>query len=359
MSVTIDQPVWRGGRTEAQTEQALNLVNAQRATLVSVEQSTFLTVTTDYMNVVEARAVLDLNINNEQVFRRQLEATQDEFRVGEVTRTDVAQSEAAYANAIAQRKSAEGSLQVARAQYAHDVGQDPGDLVAPTAAPELPTARDEATGLARDAAPTVIAAKATVAAAEADIRLIRGQLLPTLSLQGVVQRNTENEFVKDKTDSETLTAQVSMPIYEGGLIYSQSRQAQQTLAQNQHQLEDAIRLAVQNASQAWDNLQSTRATIVSYKEQVRASEIALEGVRQEQQVGERTILDVLNQEQSLFQARVNLVQSQTNEVIYEFTLDQTVGRLTAENLNLQVPYYDPNRNFQAVRDKWFGFGTAE
>ncbi len=145
-SLTIQQPIYRGGRTEAQTQQALAQVRSERAHLVSIEQTVLLNAVTDYMNVVRDQAEVDLNINNEQVLRRQLEAAQDRFRVGEVTRTDVAQAEAAYAQAIAGRETAEGQLQISRAGYERDIGELPGKLVAPQGVPELPTSRDEFDG---------------------------------------------------------------------------------------------------------------------------------------------------------------------------------------------------------------------
>ncbi len=329
--VTITQPVYRGGRTAAQTEQALDLVRAERANLVNVEQTIFITVVTDYMNVVEQQATVDLNINNEQVLRKQLEATQDQFRVGEKTRTDVAEAEAAFAQAVSQRLAAEGQLQVFRVTYQHDVGDLPGKLTAPSAIPELPTGRDEAVGLAAQAAPAVIQAQYTQAAAEANVNLVKGALLPTLSVQGTAQRATDQQEAGTRIDEYAVTAQLSMPLYEGGATYSQARAAAQVVAQRKSQLDDARRVAVENAAQAWEQLQSTRATIKSEREQIRANEIALEGVQQEASVGSRTILDILNQEQTLFQSRVSLVTSQRDEVVFEFTLAQSIGRLNAKS----------------------------
>jgi TolC family type I secretion outer membrane protein len=348
-SLQVAQPLYRGGRTEAQTQQALSLVRSERAHLVGTEQSVFLTVVTDYMNVVEEQAVVDLNLNNEQVLRQDLVATQDRFDVGEVTRTDVAQAEAAYAQAIAQRQSAQGQLQVYRAAYEHDIGALPGTLTAPTVIPELPTSRDEATGVAAVASPSVIQAQFAEQAAEDNIRLVRGQLLPTLTVQGTVEHTTDQQIAGEKTDLESVTAQLSMPLYEGGAIYSQSRQAQQTVAERKAELDDARRAAVQ----------TTRATILSIQKQIQANEVALEGVQQEATVGSRTVLDVLTQEQTLFQSRVTLVQSQHDEIVDEFTLAQSMGRLTAKDLALPVDYYDPDKNFDYVKGKWAGFGTQK
>ena len=357
--LTISEPLYRGGRTTAQISQALNLVRSERAHLVDTEQTVFLAVVTDHMNVVEEQAVVDLNKNNEMVLRRQLEATQDRFKVGEVTRTDVAQAEATYAQAIASRQSAEGQLQVFRAAYEHDVGERPGMLVAPTVGPQLPTSHEDAAAVAALAAPTVVEAQYAELAAEDNVAVIRGQLLPTVTLQGSVAHSSDQQVAGLKTDAEQIVAQLSMPLYEGGAIYSQTRQATQTVAQKRSLVDDARRAAVQAAGAGWEQLQATRATIKSLKEQIRANEIALEGVQQEGSVGSRTVLDTLNAEQTLFQSRVSLVQSQRDEIVFEFTLAQAVGRLTAKSLGLAVDYYDPDKNFELVRNKWAGFGTGQ
>jgi outer membrane protein len=355
--ITVTEPLYRGGRTAAQTSQALNLVRSERANLVNIEQTVFLAVVTDYMNVVEGQASVDLNKNNELVLKRQLDAANDRFRVGEVTRTDVAQAEASYAQAIAGRLTAEGQLQVYRVAFEHDVGQLPGKLEPPKAIPELPVSRDDAVALGSQAAPTVIQAEYAERAAEDNIALIRGQLLPTVSLEGSVTRSNDQQQAGLTADSEEIVAQLSVPLYEGGAIYSETRAAQQTAAQRRSQVDDARRAAVQASGAAWEQLQAVRATIKSLKEQVRADEVALDGVQQEAAVGSRTVLDVLNAEQTLFQARVTLVQSQRDEVVDQFTLAQAIGRLTAKSLGLPVDYYDPDQNFELVRDKWAGFGT--
>jgi outer membrane protein len=357
--LTIQQPIYRGGRTVAQTEQALNLVRSERAHLVSIEQAVLLSAVTDYMNVVRDQATIDLNINNEQVLRRQLEAAQDRFRVGEVTRTDVAQAEAAYAQAIAGRQQAEGNLQISRAGFERDVGQLPGKLVAPHDIPEMPTSRSDSTDIASTGNPDVIAAQYAQQAAEDNIRLTQGLLLPTVSLNASIQRAKETLGVGRTVDDMSLVTQLTMPLYEGGAIYSQSRQAQQTATQRHSDVDNARRAAVQQAAQTWEQVQAVRATIVSLQSQIRAAEIALDGVQQEAAVGSRTVLDILNQEQALFQSRVNLVTSQHDEIVAEFALASALGRLTAKNLNLPVKIYDPDTNFDTVRDKWIGFGTGQ
>ena len=357
--LNIVQPIYRGGRTEAQTEQATNLVRSERAHLVSVEQGVLLSVVTDYMNVVRDQAVLDLNINNEQVLKRQLEATQDRFRVGEVTRTDVAQAEAAYAAAIAGRQAAAGTLQISRAGYEKDVGEAPGKLLPPNGVPELPTTRDAATELAVTTNPDVISAQFAQQAAEDNVRLVRGQLLPTVTLNAGIQRQKETGQAGQTVDTMSLTTQVTVPLYEGGAVFAQSRQAQQTVSQRRSQVDTARVTAVQLAAQAWEQLVSVRGQIVSQLSQIKANEIALDGVQQEASVGSRTVLDILNAEQALFQSRGNLVISQHDEVLDEFSLASALGRLTAKQLNLPVTFYDPQVYYDEVRDKFIGFGDIK
>jgi outer membrane protein len=331
-------------------------VRSERAHLISVEQSVLLSAATDYMNVVANQATLDLNINNEQVLRRQLEATQDRFRVGEVTRTDVAQAEAAYAAAIANRQQADGNLQISRSAFERDTGAVAGKLAPPNGVPELPTSRDESTGLAVNTNPDVISAQFAQAAAEDNVRLVRGQLLPTWTVNAGIQRMKEAGEPGQTVDDMSLTTQLTIPLYEGGAVYSQSRQAQQTVAQKRSLVDNARIVAVQLAAQSWEQLQYDRAQITSWLSQIKANEIALDGVQQEASVGSRTVLDILNAEQTLFQSRINLVTSQHDEVVAEFTLASALGRLTARQMNLPVAFYDVEQYYDAVHDKWFGFG---
>jgi outer membrane protein len=357
--VSISQPIYRGGRTVAQTAEALNLVQAERARLVAEEETIMLAVATDYMNVVRDQATVDLDINNEQVLKKQLEQTQDQFRVGEVTRTDVAQAEASYAQAIATRQAAEGALQVDRATFEHDVGIPAGKLQAPTGLPPLPTNRQAATDLAATGNPNVIAAQFAQQAGEDNINVVKGQLLPQVALTASWQHARDSSGAGERADEGQVLAQVTMPLYEGGAIYSQTRQAQQTVAQRKSQVDDARRAAVQSAATFWEQIVSDRATITSLQAAIRANEISLDGTRQEAAVGQRTVLDILNAEQVLLQSRVNLVSSQHDEIVAELSLASAVGALTAKNLALPVELYDPDKNFDEVRNKWIGFGTAQ
>lgn len=354
----ITQPLYRGGRTEAQTRQAINTVQSTRAQTLGVETQVFQSVAQTYLDVVRDQTLVEVNRSNEQVLRRQLEATQDRFRVGEVTRTDVAQAESQLAQATAQRINAEGQLEVSRANYARAVGHPPGRLVQPRERPVLPATRDEALALAANNNPNVISAMFTELAARDNIDLVRGQLLPTINLVGDLSRSFAPSVALQTTRQDTASAvlQLTMPLYEGGAIWSQTRAAEQTVGQRRSQLDDARRLAVQQATQAWETLQSARAAITSFGAAVRAAQIALEGIQQEALVGSRTVLDVLISEQQLFTTQSQLVGAQHDAALAEFNLAAATGRLIAPELRLPVQLYDMERHYRAVKDKWLGFG---
>ena len=357
--LTVTQNLFTGGQTTAQTAQALNLVRAERANLIVVEQTVLVAAATDYVTVLEDQAALDLNINNEQVFRRELEYTRDRFEVGEVTRTDVAQAESSLAQAIAARQQAEASLQIARTTYQQDIGTLPGRLRPPNLTMSLPVSRDEAVNMAVSADPTVIAGQFTKAAAEDNIHVIRSQLLPHITLNATAQRSNDSTNNGRQTDSQSVVAQMNVPLYEGGSVYAQSRQAQQTVTVDQEKVDQARLAAMQSAASAWEQMRSAEANITSFRTQIEANAIALQGVQQEAAVGERTVLDILNAEQTLFQSRVSLIQSQHDELVAKFTLAEALGRFTAKNLALPVALYEPDKNFEHVRNKWIGFDTAQ
>jgi outer membrane protein len=359
IDINITQPLFRGGRTIAQTAVAEKTVEAERARLDVTEQSVFFSVIQAYLDVVRDQATLELSIANEQLLRKQLESTQEQFRVGTLTRTDVAQAQAQYASAVASRNQAEGNLQVSRANYQRAVGHVPPKLSSTKVRPVLPATREEALSMASAKNPNVIAALFSEDAARDQVKVIRGQLLPTLSVVGDYQRLNDVAFPKSDQTVASVEARMTMPLYEGGAIYSQTRQAIQTVGQLQGVTDDARRAAVQAATQAWETIASTRAQRQSLQQTVKAAEVAFEGTQAEQRVGTRTILDVLITEQQLFTARVQLVATEHDLALAEFNLAQQIGRLTVADLQLKVTPYDATRHYNEVRGKWIGFGSGE
>lgn len=354
-SVTVTQPVFQGFRTVAGIRQAENQVQAGRATLQVTEQTVLLDGVTSYMNVVRDQAVLELNINNEQVIRRQLESTQDRFRVGEVTRTDVAQAQSRLALATAQRIAAEGNLQNSRATFQRVIGAYPGKLDKPTTVIDLPPSREAAANQAAVDNPNVTAARYTERAAQANVTVTTGQMLPEVNLKGTIYRTDRlGGLANNLEEGAQLTAVLTMPLYSSGSVEAQVRQAKQVQGQRLIQVEEQRNLAVESATNSWETWISSKAQIVSFTEQVQASGIALDGVRQENLVGSRTVLDVLDAEQEFLNARVNLVRAERDELVARFQLYSAVGKLTARNLKLSVPYYDEKDHYEQVRDRWTG-----
>ncbi len=358
IDLQITQPIYRGGRTEAATRQAINTVEATRAQTLGVETTVFQAVAQAYLDVVRDQTLVEVSRNNEAVLRKQLDATRDRFRVGEVTRTDVAQAESSLAQATAQRITAEGTLESSRANFARAVGHPPGRLIMPSERPVLPATREEALSLAGNDNPNVIAASFTELATRDNVDLVRGQLLPQISIVGDLNRDFAASFTlsNERQDTTSVTAQLTMPLYEGGAIYSQTRAAQQTVGQRRSQVDDARRQAVQTATQNWETLQAARSAIASFGTAVRAAQIALEGTQQEALVGSRTVLDVLIAEQQLFTTQSQLVTAQHDAALAEFNLAAATGRLIAPELKLPGKLYDMDRHYRTVKDKLIGFG---
>jgi outer membrane protein len=358
LDLRLVQPVYRGGRTEAQTRQAINLVQSARAQTLSVETTVFQAVVQAFFDTYRDQELVQVNKNNEAVLKKQLDATRDRFRVGEVTRTDVAQAESSLAQATANRIASEGQLEVSRAAYTHAVGHPPGRLILTNERPILPANRDEALALASTNNPAVISANFAEAAARDNIDVVRGQLLPQISIIGDLNRSFSPSITLNsaREDTASVVAQMTMPLYEGGAIYSQTRQAQQVVGQRRSQVDDARRSAVQSATTSWETLMSARASVASFGAAVKAAQIALEGTQQEALVGSRTVLDVLISEQQLFTTESQLVVAQHDAAVAEFNVTAAIGRLIAPELKLPVQLYDMDKHYREVKDKLFGFG---
>ena len=330
---------------------------AERANLIAQEQTSFTNAISAYVGVIQAKELLALQVNNEQVLAKQLEATNDRFRVGEITRTDVAQAEAALEGARATRETAEGNLQTARGTFQQIIGVfPPDDLVEPQPL-NLPVhSEQEAANFASSNNPTVITAQFNDAAAKDAIDVAFAALLPQLSVQGQTFQQNNAGARSTESNGYQVVAQLSVPLYQGGSEYSAVRQARQAEQQTQRLIDDAKRTAVQNAVQAWDTLVAAKASADSTRAQIRANEIALEGTEREAIVGSRTTLDVLNATQLLLTSRTTLVQNLAQVITASYGVAAAIGRLTARDMHLPVPLYDETAYYQAVKDKWGGLG---
>lgn len=355
---TVTQYLYRGGATRAATNRAENAVMSERARLIATEQQVFTNTVSAYVGVIQSQQLLQLQVNNEQVLQRQLQATNDRFRVGEITRTDVAQAEAALAGARATRESAGGNLQTARATYIQAVGELPDQLIEPQPLALPIRTEAEATNIAASNNPNVVAALFNQAAAKDAVDAAFAGLMPTVNAQATSYRNDNSAVVGQRTIGAQATLNLSVPVYQGGAEYSRIRQAKQQEQGARKTVDDQRRTAVAAAAQAYETLVAARATADSTRAQIRANQIALEGVEREAIVGSRTTLDVLNAQQALLNSRVTLVQNLAQLVIASYSLAASVGRLTAHDLQLNVPLYDETAYYTAVRDKLWGVNDA-
>ncbi len=354
---TLVQPIYTGGKTTASTHQAVNNVLAERANLLSTEETVFANVINAYVTVIQDYNLLQLNISNEQVLKRQLQATNDRFRVGEITRTDVAQAESALSGASATRETAEGTLQSARAAYVRYIGSLPADNLTEPQPIKLPTKTEQETfNLAVSNNPSVLQAQFNEAASKDAVDVAFAALMPQVSAQAsAFQQN--NQAITNTTDiGAQITLNGSLPIYQGGSEYAAVRQARQTAQASRRAVDDAKRQALQQATQAYETYVAARSTIESTRAQIKANRIALNGVEREAIVGSRTTLDVLNAQQTLLNSQTTLVQNLSSVVTASYGVASAIGRLTARDLGLNVPLYDDTAYYNAVRDRAWGTG---
>ncbi|MDA1091602.1 MAG: TolC family outer membrane protein [Proteobacteria bacterium] len=355
IGLTVTQSLYRGGRTFAAVREADNTVRAARATLLKTEQDVLLKAAQAFFDVFRDEAVLKLTINNEQVLTRHLEATRDRFEVGEITRTDVHQAEARLAGAVAERIAAEGTLEASRATYRNIVGMPaPKTLMAAELPSNLPKSADEVVKAAAVKNPSVISAEFARKALDDNVEEVRGELLPSLSVSTGVSRKIQSSGEDGRIDSADFTLNLTVPLYQQGEVFSRLRESKHVAAKQLQVIDQARRDAVEEAAKAWESLLTARARVASFKTQIEANVVALEGVRREAQVGSRTVLDVLDAEQESLDSRVSHVSAQRDELLAIFKLKAAMGQLTSRDLKLPVAAYDPMDNYQKVRDQWFG-----
>lgn len=356
-SLNVTQPIYRGGRTVAQRDQAENLVRAGRAQLSSVEQQVLLQAVTAYVDVLRDVAVLDLTKNNEDVIAEQLKATRERFDVGEVTKTDVSQAEARLARAVADRTQAQGNLTSSRAIYRQVIGMPPGKLDVPELPTGLPSGEEEAIALSENN-PTVSQANYLEQAARDGTDVVFGELLPTVSVVGQVGAEDELSNERLSSGSASIVAQVVIPLYQAGGVESRVRESKQVTAQRRQELDEARRQAIEGGTTAWQALETARAQIESFNAEVKSTKTALDGVRQEQQVGLRTVLDVLDAQQEVLNSEVSLVTARRDTIVAAYQTLAAVGKLTAADLQLPAELYDPEKHYREVRDKWWGLNAS-
>jgi outer membrane protein len=360
VGATVTQTLYNGNQTANRTRAAESQVSGAREALRVLEESVLLSAATVYMDYLRDSAIVEVNKSNVRVLDQTLKQTQDRFNVGEVTRTDVAQSEAQLAAGKTQLLAAQATLTTTEANYRRIIGNQPQGLQPGSPVDRfLPAALPAAVELSLVENPNVTAAMYGIDVNFLQVKVNEGALLPSVTLQASVQQQWQTNVTSPKTFGAAAIAQVNIPVYQGGSEYSLIRQSKESLAQQRLVLEQTRDQTRANTVTAWGQLVAGKAQVASAQSQVTASEIALNGVREEAKAGQRTTLDVLNAQQALVNARVALVTAQHDRVVASYSVLSAVGRLSPQVMKLPTTTYDPSVHYQQVRDSWFGVRTPD
>lgn len=358
----IDQPIFDGGKTRNSVRQAEAGVFAARGELQALEQETLLKGATAYVDVFRDTAVLRLKRNNVTVLQHQLKVTQDRYEFGEVSMTDLAQAQAALAKAQSEHAIASGTLQKSMAAYQRIIGIPPRRLLPVRSLESLmPKSKEEAISVAHAENPYVRTSLHSVDGAEAGVKIAEAALLPTASVGGQVIQSLDSYFGYPHTHQfgGQALATLNIPLYQGGGEYTAIRQSKEQLGQAKIHV-DSVRNEVRaKVIEGYAQYYSAKVSVEFGERAVKAAELALRGVRDESAFGQRTTQDVLNAQQALLEARVNLVSAQHDKILGTYTALAAIGRLSVKDLQLDVTAYDPNRHYEQIKDKWFGVSTTD
>lgn len=354
-SFDITQNIFDGFQTTNAVRESEAAVRAAREVLRSIEQDVLLEAVTAYMDVVRDQAIVRLRENNVTVLSRELKATEERFAVGEVTRTDVAQAQARRAAAVSALDLARANLKTSRASYERVIGHAAANLAEQRPRESLlPKSQDDAVAVGSHENPDIIAALYREQLARHTVDRIRGELLPQARIEGSYSERFDQSESLEAREQATVTGRVIVPIYEGGEVYARVRQAKHTHVSRLQEVEQFRTDTQAFVVSSWSQLLAARAQLESDQAQVDANRTALQGVREEERVGQRTLLDVLNAEQELLNAEVQLVTTKRNLVVASYALLSAVGRLDAANLGVADLVYDPEEHYFDVRRKWIG-----
>lgn len=350
------QPIFRGFQTTNAVNAAEAAVRAGREVLRSAEQQVLLDAVTAYGNVVRDQSIVRLRENNLNFLNTELRATRDRFAVGEVTKTDVAQAEARRALGQSDLDLARANLNSSRAIYLQVVGTAPQNLRdADSNSRLLPKSLDEAVGIGTRENPQVVAALYTEQGAKYQVDQIRGELLPDAQVEATYTDRFDSSSSLDESETASIVGRLNVPIYaNGGETHARIRQAKHTHLSRIQEIEQARAAAQSQVAQAWAQLVGFKAQRESDKAQIQANQTALNGVREEEKVGQRTLIEVLNAQQELLQAQVQLETTKRNVLVATYTVISAIGRLSVSEVGAASSVYDPEIHYQEVRRKWWG-----
>ena len=359
-ALTVTETVYNGNQTANKTRAAESQVFGAREGLRLLEQSVLLAAATIYMDYLRDAAILEVQRSNTHVLELTLRQTRDRYSAGLVTPTDVAQSEAQLAAAQSQELAAVSTLTTTRANFRRIVGIEPANLQPASPVDRyLPQTVGGAIELALRQNPNVTAAMYGVDVSFLTVKINEGALYPTVSLQAAVSKVWDPSITTINQFTAAANAQLTVPVYQGGAEYSLIRQSKETLAQQRLTLEQVRDQARADLVTAWGQLLAGKAQVTAAQSQVQASEIAYLGTTKEAQVGQRTVIDILNAQQTLVNARVALVTAQHDRVVASYAVLNVIGRLSPQVLHLSTQTYDASIHYQQVRDNWVGVSTPD
>jgi outer membrane protein len=360
IGVTVTQVLFNGFKTANSVRVAEFQVQSGREALRNTGQGVLLDAVTAYMNVLANQALVEAQRTNVSVLREILATTKRRLDAGDVTPTDTAQAESRLSRGLADLNAAEVALAISKATYVQVIGDPPSQLAAATPVDRLsPISLAVSVETANHEHPAVLGAGYDVDVAQTTIKLAESSLLPTVSVQGSASRavETDTSLTTTSTDQASIVGQINVPIYDGGIAAAQTRQAKEMASQSRMVLEQVRNQSRTAVVSAWVSNEGTKVALTATESEVRAADVALQGVRREAQGGQRTTIDVLNAQQDLTNARSRLIQAQRDRVIASYTLLSAVGRLDVHTLTLNTPDYLPEVHYHQVRDAWHGVRT--
>lgn len=362
VGIELNQMLFDGFQTKNNVAAAESQVFAQRENLLNDEMNSLFDGVSAYMDVYMYRQVAALRERNLAAMNEQVRSAQARLEVGEGTRTDVAQADASRSNAIAQLNAAKANVKSAEAQYRQVVGVEPGKLDAASPISKLlPASTNSAFSIASQVHPGILATQYAVDAAGYTVKSNEGSLLPGVSLSAKADRTDTYAGTKSNADGNTASVgvNVKIPIYQGGRTSAIVRQSKEQLGQRRIEV-DVIRDQVrQGIGSAWAQLEAAKANVAATRDGIAAAQLALDGVIEERNVGQRTTLDVLNSQNDLVDVQITAVLAQRDTVVASYALLNATGRLTAKHLGLKVTEYKPEQHYNAVKDKWIGLRTPD
>ena len=358
--ITISQTLFDGLKTKHNIKSAKAAIKASRQTLRNLEQNVLFDAASSYMNVLRDKSITGFRSQNLAFLKEEVRASQERFNVGESTRTDVAQAKAGRASAVAQLASARAQLKGSIGVYRQVIGHDPKNQKAASIISKLlPRTLNSAMAIAQREHPAILATHHLVDQASFSVKSAESDLFPRLTIEGSANRRFDSSERSDQLNSGSITAKLVVPIYQGGGISAQVRQNKEILGQRRievDQMVDQVRAAVISA---FSQLEAARVIVNAGDAQLRAAHLALNGIIEERNVGQRTTLDVLNTQQNVLNAQITLAGARRDAVVASYALLSAIGRLDAKRMKLKVTRYNPREHYNAVKDKWYGLRTPD